>query len=493
MKNPLEQFKELRRYVRSHAAGWSIVLAFTSLLVFIVGVFYQKHKNAVEDVMTDPWALGYLLGFLLLSLLMLNSTRAALDIQYFKYLRGRIDELIYLKNWGILIPGALAVASLAWSYYSEPWSIGAKGGSIVAALSIFTFMYQIFRDIAGVWLARSDDVFFYPNENLLEKNSYQSYPVVNAHFRNKSSKLWQLPMKIKTGNFSISSETLLRARKGVFSLIRSRGGLLFNESKIRLCTDIPENGQLDTLKNIVVQKTTYYDTLCTNDIVGYGIRNAKNGIDADASDHDDDLGESVESLFISKKNAGAEEFVALGKSKLSNHIGGSTIVIDADGYIHLTKQGRSSVIAAGKLTSTGSGSFDWSSNVNDGQNFCNLIKCEIERELCEETGLDLKSIRQTHLLGMARHRGRGAKPEFFAVTLVNDILAKVAATEFGLTDNHYKFPDPLDKDSAIAINQIKKWRLKYASICSSSLIFNLDLLTEDADFLQMLLNQIGEN
>lgn len=493
MNKLLKKFEEIWRTARSRAAGVSIALLISALLVSLVVVFYLNHRDAVDNVRSDPFALGYILGAWLLSILLLNGVRAALDVQYFKYLKGRIDQLIYLKDWGIFIPVAIAVPSLAWSYYSEPWSLSANGGSIVAVLSTCWAMYQFIRDIGGVWLARGDDVFFYPDENLLDQNVYESDVSINKHFRNEVSELWRVKVMVKHGNFSISTERLLRARRSVFVLVRSKGGLLFNESKIRLCTDIPEHVDPGFFKNVVLQKTSYFDTLCTNDIAGYRIRTAKKSIDTKASDHDDDLGVGLEDHFIVDAGDGTKKFVKLSASKLSNHLGGSTLAIDSRGYIHLTKQGRSSVIAAGKLTSTGSGSFDWSSKVKDGKLFCELIRGELERELREETGLDADSIKHTFLLGMARHRARGGKPEFFAVTLVKEFQATVSDSEFGLTDNHYKFPFPLERGPDEAIKQLNNWLKDHASICSSSLVFNLKLLIEDPVFLGEILATIKDD
>lgn len=491
MKKISQIVKEIQRSAKLRAHGISIALLIAALLAIVVVVFYRNHQDAIASVISDPLALGYFLGAWLLSVLLLNGVRAALDVQYFRYLMGRIDELVYLQDWKALIPVCIAIPSVAWSYYSEPWSLSAQGGSIVAISSTCWAMYQFIRDVAGVWLARGDEVYFYPNENLLEQNRYESDVSINAHFRDETSPLWRVEIKIKDGDFSISPEPLLRARRSVFVLVRSKGGLLFNESKIRLCTDIPANGDFASFKSVTLQKTSYFDTLCTNDIVGYRIRTAKKSIDANANDHDDDLGTGLEDYFIGGTgDDGTNQLVKFGTSKLSNHMGGSTLVIDSLGYIHLTKQGRSSVIAAGKLTSTGSGSFDWSSKVRNGQPFCELIRGEIERELREETGLNASSIKHTYLLGMARHRARGGKPEFFAVTLVTDMQATVTEAEFGLTDNHYQFSEPLSRDPVKAIEQLNIWQQKHASICSSSLILNFKLLVEDPGFLGRILAQI---
>ncbi len=122
----------------------------------------------------------------------------------------------------------------------------------------------------------------------------------------------------------------------------------------------------------------------------------------------------------------------LENSKLSNHIGVSTLLVTSDEKTYLLVQNSKTVQNSDLLVPTGSGSVDFK-DAGELKDLREIIIRAAERELKEETTVDANLLRQTGInikttvIGFYRDLTRGGKPEFCCVTEIN---AKSTSQDF---------------------------------------------------------------
>lgn len=168
-----------------------------------------------------------------------------------------------------------------------------------------------------------------------------------------------------------------------------------NDNKVRLCTEI----SLDILKNkkdITIQKTNYFKDRLSNTLANFQI------------DHNNDEFINLRNgLVLNKEN----KLIGLNDSKLSNQLGGSTILICKEGIVLLVQNNTNE--NPDSLSPSGSGSFDFK-NPQKFENFQDFAKHQSKRELMEECGLLEKDI-VIQLCGYGRYLYRNGKPEVFCI------------------------------------------------------------------------------
>ena len=164
----------------------------------------------------------------------------------------------------------------------------------------------------------------------------------------------------------------------------------------------------------VIQKTTYYDGIVTNETAGNEL--VTQGFTGRAFSNTEEIYNFSNLAF---KN---DELISLENSVASNHIGGSTIAISNDACILYQTQGRQNEIGALKKFPSGSGSFNWYAEDFRGKlpTLRDLVVANLERELREEMSVpgDREYRCLTYLTGYGRLLNRNGKPEFFGLTLV---------------------------------------------------------------------------
>lgn len=183
----------------------------------------------------------------------------------------------------------------------------------------------------------------------------------------------------------------------------SKGRVVFNGQVVGLRDD-PLPGAAGSLggraNELRLQVSRYYDFLCSNELCKYQV-----------TDGDRPVFDPIRQLLV-----GADgRLRTLAESNLADVVGVSTIAFTNDGHLWLVKQSHRNVASEGLLAPTGSGSLEVCDMVGQTSFQGSLINA-MERELREETGISVPTT--TTITGFGRWLERGAKPEFYGVSLL---------------------------------------------------------------------------
>lgn len=444
------------RLTRPQVAGMVVLL----LVCLGLGVFgfwgWTRYRVEVSAIARDGHSLVIAIGLLACLYLFVVYARVVHEPQYAHYLLGRLQEAAYLGNWALAIKALAALGMVAVSYLLSGWSIPTG----LAAWGMFLWAVASFiKDVSGAWLrpVESEKYFFLdalnvpPEAGAAVDDAVSLAPgdtgfcvgsrklgaagdewvvhagslmntAVNRALQDDDSPLCRSALRRLPGRYRLPGR-LARFREAALIQARSGGALLFNETKIRLASD-PDT-LLDGHGAAVIQKTTYFDFICSNGLTRFLI-----------AQKDAEPGQ-VKDMFKELRSAVTGRVIGLARSELSNHLGGGTIAITRTGKLLLSKQGRLSLVASGLLSGTGSGSFDWDDQ-KDVAHLGDLVKRALERELLEECDYVPGDLHGTLLLGFARDLRRGGKPDFYALTFVA-AEPKVSRAEVGFIDQHESF------------------------------------------------------
>ena len=232
--------------------------------------------------------------------------------------------------------------------------------------------------------------------------------------------------------------------------MRGRGKSVFNQGKIRLGVD-PSPGVPVTLS-----ETDYFSGLATNDVCLRTVRlGGGKAIDGSSEAYPDGI------------------IPTLARSRMSNHIGVSTLAFDNHGILLLCRTGIASAVAAGRIAPSASGSCD-TPDFEDAFDIVDAVTRCVSRELAEETGLRGEVPCETRLVAFLRNLHRGGKPEFVAVSRIGVSWAEassgIGSAETVYTDGH-EFLDV----RAMGIGGLERWlaenRARTAYSLASSVYF----------------------
>lgn len=481
----------LPRLTRPQIAG-AVALLIVSFGLIAFGYWgWSRYQPEVAAIAQDRHSLAIAIGLLTCLYLFVVFARVTHEPQYAHYILGRLQEAVYLGNWKLAIKALAALGTVGASYWMSGWSVPT--GLLAWAMFLWAIASFI-KDVSGAWLrpVQSERYFFTDALNLShDVNVFMDETIgiasgdtcisvgtrklgvpgadwsvwagslmngaVNRALQDENSALCRSPLERATKKYRLP-DRLTPYREAALINARSGGALLYNETKIRLGTDLETalDGQ-----GIVIQKTTYFDFVCSNGLTRFFI--AQSG------------GESgqVKDMFKELRSAVTGRVVSLARSELSNHLGGGTIAITRTGKLLLSKQGRLSLVASGQLAGTGSGSFDWADQ-KGVDTLAGLVRRALERELLEECDYTAEDLRGTHLLGFARDLKRGGKPDFFAVTLVSG-EPKVSRAEVGFIDQHESFD--LDGTTVEAmVDRLKRIENEIRNRASAGLLANMHML-----------------
>ncbi len=116
--------------------------------------------------------------------------------------------------------------------------------------------------------------------------------------------------------------------------------------------------------------------------------------------------------------------------ELTDLVGVSTVAFTTDGKLVTVRQSSLNAASGLLLAPSGSGSLeprDLRTPAGEPRPLLHdAVRAGMERELCEESGLEPEDVRETRLVGFARWMERGAKPEFFGLTQLGVDSADVA-------------------------------------------------------------------
>lgn len=213
-----------------------------------------------------------------------------------------------------------------------------------------------------------------------------------------------LKIAIDDDGFTIdaSAASVLAPKLALEALIQ--GKHFSNDAKIRLKGDgliSPWDGV-----RVVLEKTHYIATMCTNDMVGK-VALAKKGNLLKGCDY-----RVTERMLTSEGMLREWDTI-----KLANQLGASTLAFTSDGYPIVVEQTGKNIQSENLLAPSGSGSFDWADlRRAEGRDFVEWASQAALRELFEECGLESVHCGADIASGMCPvgfglYLHRGAKPE----------------------------------------------------------------------------------
>lgn len=198
--------------------------------------------------------------------------------------------------------------------------------------------------------------------------------------------------------------------------LQAEGRKIFDSSKIRMASD-PSAGH-----PVALEPTSYFKGLVTNELC---LREYQ----------------ACDGFFIdgTERAFPLSMIPRLARSRMSNHIGVTSLAFDDDGCLCLCMTGSASAVAAGKITSSAAGSIDIE-DLAGATSLTQAVAQAISRELAEETGLTPDVAIETRVIAFVRHLERGGKPEFIGVSRISgrwaDIGNVVGETEREFTEGH---------------------------------------------------------
>ena len=239
-------------------------------------------------------------------------------------------------------------------------------------------------------------------------------------------------------------DELEKYREIVFREKRRSRALLWNEKKVRLASDL-DAAMIESINKgnqamICLQPTTYYDSLCSNEIMLYSVFPKDDPTDVK------DLWKDYVKDRSSTDNEPSLEH--LSTSRLSNHIGINILAIKKTGLLVVQKQGDAAIVNPGRLVPSSSGSLDWEDVEaklklsRSGSNRIRLGDVLLEgmiRELKEEDGFHESRVFAKWVIGYSRDLTRGGKPDFYGVCIIDDLKPTISGHESQLVDLHASY------------------------------------------------------
>ena len=218
-----------------------------------------------------------------------------------------------------------------------------------------------------------------------------------------------VPLRIETSDRTLPSLLRIPARFKLSERIheferfilfdRARGdSVIYNERKIRVSTDLTVD-RLRIDQPITIKRTTYFDSLCTNDFTPFVLQQRNTS--------------SVALSGMEIVSSGGM-LLDLSEQNLSNHVGGSTLGFTSDDHLVIQRQTKSNRQSPGRFAPSGSGSLDWK-DTRRASTLADFAKTGLRRELVEETGLPKHVEFGLEILGVVRHAHRGGQVEFFGI------------------------------------------------------------------------------
>ncbi|WP_342037158.1 hypothetical protein [Brevibacterium ammoniilyticum] len=246
--------------------------------------------------------------------------------------------------------------------------------------------------VFGQVLPHDDDLpdrFFSPRGSIVYDRDLNSSLLNDLEIEIQYRSRYRLPRDLK----EIAPYILRRTTAGSWH---------FNGPCVGMAGDLRTDGALV----IPFREAGFFDHLCSNELMRWRLRRGEESWDL-----------PQRYLYDSERR-----LIPLASSELANVIGVSTFALSTDDKVLIVEQTARNHSSQGLLAPSGSGSLE---PEDHSVSLAPFILNGANRELLEETGITDDQIRTSHLIGFGRWLERGAKPEFFAVTLLNDSAANI--------------------------------------------------------------------
>ncbi len=174
--------------------------------------------------------------------------------------------------------------------------------------------------------------------------------------------------------------------------MRTDGCAVFDNAKIRMATD-PTAGH-----PVALEPTSYFNGLVSNEFCLREYQ-ACDGVAVDGT----------ERAFP------ASMIPRLVRSRMSNHIGVTSLAFDDEGRLLLRVSAPAAAVSAGNVTSSATGSIDLK-DLAISTSLTEVAASTISREL--EAAAGTPGSAETRVIAFLRHLERGGKPEFIAISRI---------------------------------------------------------------------------
>lgn len=378
-----------------------------------------------------------------------------------EYVAAIIDLLIFIVaicNWQKLIEEKYLVLLLATIFVDYIWQM----------YNIYLHFREMLKNVnykkAENGIVPSDDL-----RTMLSDDMAQQYrPIPNfpqCYMPNDSSFLESSgPISIYLENKnSLEIEDYIHSMWSILSIFLNEEYHAVenfrNEDKLCMLSEI--TGGHDTPLTVRLCKGNYYNSYLTNTIYNKKLIEKDTGLP-----------------LFPPLNSRTYKIPLLENSKLSNHIGVSTLLVTSDEKTYLLVQNSKTVQNSDRLVPTGSGSVDFI-DTNGLQDLREIVVRAAERELKEETTVDAISLRQkgikvqTTVIGFYRDLVRGGKPEFCCVTEIDAHSTNPCVDVRPQVKEQYT-----GKREIIKLCDLFKQKISSENIPSDTLLINIYFLSQ---------------
>jgi 8-oxo-dGTP pyrophosphatase MutT (NUDIX family) len=363
-------------------------------------------------------------------------------------------RFFFLSEW----PAAIGITGLVIGFPAFG-SAGFGLPFVVAVAGLFLGVFSFGREIQEIMIRRSRYQFV----------KVMTFPVakLKTRYRNQGVKFIEIPNRgtvllsdkinqvLQTQDIGIRMNERgyrlprkLRAMAPQAFQLSGKNSVVFNGRLLSMAGDI-KLGSTDS--TVTLRATRYFDSLCSNELGSYRVIHR-------------DTNEEVsiyENEVCDPKTGRLRTFQ---DSRLSNHIGISTLAFTTDKKLVVCVQSRNNVPSKVLYAPSGSGTIP-PKDYKQGDSLQGLLIRAMERELFEETGIRADDVEQTEVIGFGRWLERGAKPEFYGVTRLSITSREFEERQVKLSERLYTSQI---KTSDVDLDGIRKHLLSGTQLVNSS-------------------------
>jgi len=324
-----------------------------------------------------------------------------------------------------------------------PWDAGSITSIIITFLSVLILFDEILE-----WLVlkrnhlrieqseeeqlNKDNLVIPPDHEII---TFKNVSLLHIPSLNYILDRAKNPIEVNTEMYEINP--IIKLFRGTFIKEILAGEVDWDDKKVRLKQDLSCE-IINKSKPIPLQKTSYFRSLLSNGIA-----------DKNVFINDWPVIKMRNEIIDNRGN-----LIDLYNSKLSNHLGGSAILITNDSKIVYLKQNKTRVDKY-KTTPSGSGSFNYYKKKEfEKLTFQEYVRQEVKREILEECALISDDIPVIQICGYGRALHRGGKPDLFCIARtckdIMHIKPPVKEWEYQQkTPLYYSFDGPINKKNLI--------------------------------------------
>lgn len=351
------------------------------------------------------------------------------------HIRCRVDTIVFTFRYIALSASTIVIGVLGVlpQFGLKFFNMVPKVLLLIGLLLLIQNLFEILRLERGVILSRRMELLHFSTDYI--SKTYSGFQMYNYWPSDFDGSITDGGMGTVIANNALDAQLLSRRfdvrwidrkfkvdtslRGYVPAILRqiNENRKIFNGRIVRMDTDLHLQDEAK-FQEITLSATRYYDFICSNELFRYKVSSRKNVGELKT------LGELGLIDYEGK-------FFDLSGSRLANPIGISVLALTKDGYFVLTRQTKNNSVNAKLLLSSGSGSLDQrdieifrskdavTSRPDLRIDFADLISTGMLREMEEETGIPKRFCTNTQVVGYSRWLDRGAKPEFYGLTILD--------------------------------------------------------------------------